>query len=1025
MIPRLPRQLKRLKFLCLCSCLMLVFQVGQAQTSTIKGVVTAGDDGSGLPRVSIREKGTTNGVVSELDGSYQITVAQGATLVFTFVGYISAEEVVGNRSTINVTLQPDLTELGEVVVVGYGTARKSDLTGSVASVSSEELTQIATPDVVQALQGRAAGVDVTVNSGEPGSGTRIRIRGVGTINNSDPLYVVDGFQTNDLSFLNPNDVESMEILKDASATAIYGSRGANGVVLITTKKAEQGKAKFVFDAYAGVQEVANTLDLTTAAEYAELRLEAFANDGITLPSDGDVFTRLDFVRQGNYRGTDWQDEIMQTAAMQNYSLSVSGGNDVQNYILTATYFSQEGVIKNTGMDKFFLRLKNRFSMTDWLNTGINIAYVNTDKSNYNGDQFSGVLPSVLRIDPVTPAFDVPTNNWGRADLAFINNPARIVDESQYDNTVENKIVANVDLEATIMDGLTFKTQFGIDLKNIHRKQFLPEFFIATDEARDQSSLFEQRAEQLSWVWSNYFTYTKEMGDHFINATLGVENQLSRWRSMNATGFDVPQETNLQFLSAANNPDFTVNSAQSQETLQSFFARANYSFKDKYVLTGTVRYDGSSRFLSDQRWGTFPSFSAGWIASDEDFFPAIKGLDFFKVRAGWGQVGNQNSVGNYSYVTRVSNNQLYTFNGQIVQGAASLELSNPEIQWETTETLNFGVDLGFMDNRVNVTADYFIRDTDDMILEVPIPVYAGTGRPFANAGSMRNQGVELSLGYKNYDNPFKYDFSFNIAKITNEVTSLGGGEPIASGDFSQVGNTTLTEEGSELAYFYGLRTDGIFNDQAELDAHVNGEGDPIQPAAQPGDVKFVDVNGDGVIDDNDRVNLGSAIPDFTFGFSSNFSYGNWDLRLFIHGSQGNELVNILSRYNLSSDGMENSRTRRLARWTPENPNTDEPRMTNADANGNILRFSDRYVEDGSFIRIKNIQIGYTFPTEKLSQWGVSSMRVYFSGDNLFTITDYTGFDPEVAGAFGNPLFSGVDLATYPPARVLRFGLNVTF
>lgn len=995
-----------------------------AQDRVISGQVLAMLDNTPLPGANVLVKGTTSGTVTDVDGGYSISVNENDVLVFSYIGYSSEEVPVSsiNGNSYNIALAEDISTLSEIVVVGYGSVKKSDVTGAVASVTPEEITKIATPDVVQALQGRVAGVQVIANSGEPGAGVKIRIRGVSSINGgSSPLYVVDGFQTGDISYLNPNDIQSVEILKDASATAIYGSRGASGVVVITTKKGVAGKPRFTFDAYGGIQQAGNTLDLLNAPEYATLRLEAYANDGIELDPLNEEFVRLDFAKQGGYEGTDWQDEILNAAPMQNYSLSVAGGSEKMKYSLSGTYFSQEGLVKNSGMEKFFFNLNTDYELSEWLSAGVIANFVNTDKSNYNNDFYSGVLPTAVAASPVIPAWDEPTQNFGRDDISYTNNAARIVSESKYDNYLANKLVGNIFLNAQIIEGLSFRTQLGLNLDNRKDKVYRPQFFMATDEARDRSELYERRGESFGWISTNYFTYERAFGDHSLTAMAGFEGQYGRYNDVSVTGFDVPLDENQHYLGAANDPEFVVRSYQDENALQSYFGRVNYSFLEKYLLTATVRYDGSSRFTEDYRWGVFPSATAGWILSQEQFMQNITPVSFLKVRAGWGQVGNQN-VGNYRFVTTVDINQLYVLGDQIVQGAAPRTLSNPSIQWETTETMNFGLDAGFLDDKLTLTADYFIKKTRDMLLSVPIPAYVGALSPTVNAGTMENKGIELALGYRNEAGKLRYEFNVNVDAIRNEITSLAGGEPISSGGVGKVGNTTRTEEGHEIAYFYGLQTDGIFNTEDELNAYVNADGDPILPAAGVGDVKFVDTNGDGKVDANDRVKLGSATPDFTFGFSTNLSYGNFDFSFLLTGVQGTEAVNGLAHLLRSSNGLNNSYSSRMDRWTPDNPNTDEPRMTFADANRNAETFSDRYVEDASYIRLRTIQLGYKLP---LSRFNIETLRVYIAADNLFTVTDYTGFDPEVADLYQNALYYGVDQATYPNPQVFRAGVNLKF
>lgn len=986
----------------------------------ISGKVT---DSEGEPLIGVNAmvKGTSRGAVTNIEGNFKLEASANDVIVLSYIGFVTEEVPVGNRSNIEVSLMEDIESLQEVVVVGYGTQKKSDITGAVTSVKADQLQEIATPDVLQALQGRVAGVQIIANSGEPGAGMRIRIRGTGSLNaGSDPLYVVDGFQTGDISYLNPNDIESMEILKDASATAIYGSRGANGVVLISTKKGKVGKPQFTFDAYGGVQQAARLMPLTNAAEYATLRLEAYENDGREIDPLNSEHARLLYARDGNYKGTDWQDEVLNPAPIQNYSLNVNGGNERQRYSVSGTYFNQEGMVKNSGMQKFFMNFNTDYKLSDWLTAGLVANFVNTDKSTYNNDFYGGILSTALAGSPIVPAWDYPSNNYGRNDISYTNSPARSADESKFHGYNATKLVGNLYLDAKIWGGLSFRTQIGVTTNNSLSKSYSPQFFMATDEARDRSELNENRSESMGWISTNYFSYEKSIADHDISATLGYEAQAGRYSSLSIRAFEVPADPAQHFIGAAKDPEPLFGSGQGHNALQSVFARANYSLKDRYLLTGTVRYDGSSNFTKDFRWGMFPSVSAGWVISEEQFLQNLSELSFLKLRAGWGQVGNQ-SIGANRYVTTVSINQRYSFADQIVQGAAPLRLSNPAIQWETAESLNFGFESGFFNNRVTLTADYFIKNMRDLLLTRPIPMYVGALAPTVNAGTMKNSGLELALGYRNSVGKLGYDVNFNMDFITNEVTSLAGGEPINGGGVGKLGNTTRTEEGHEVAYFFGLQTDGIFNTQAELDAHVL-EGNAIQPEAELGDVKFVDVDVDGEIDADDRVRLGSATPDFTFGFSSNFTYGNFDLSFQIIGVQGADAVLGLGSLLETSNGMNNSLISRLDRWTPENPNSNEPRMTFADLNQNAERFSDRYVEDASYVRLRNIQLGYNFP---LSDFNIQGLRVYVSADNLVTMTKYRGFDPEIAALYSSPFHYGVDQATYPVPKIFRAGINLKF
>ncbi|KAA6436845.1 TonB-dependent receptor [Dyadobacter flavalbus] len=1014
------------KSACMTVSLILVsWLMAFSQSQNISGTVSD-EKGEGLPGVGIVVKGTTIGTTTDVEGKFTLGLPENATtLVLSSVGMKSMEVPVDGKTVFAITMLSDERALNEVVVVGYGTTRKSDITGAVASVKAEQITQIATANPLQAIQGRVAGVNITSQSGEPGSGVRVRIRGVGTINNSDPLYVVDGFQTNDISFLAPGDIASMEILKDASATAIYGSRGANGVILVTTKRGKSGAPKISFDAYAGVQKAWNKVDLLNASQYATLRLESYANDGTVLPTDGTLYQTLNGFKQSGEKGTNWQDEVMQTGVMQNYSLNIMGGNEKHRYSLTGTYFDQQGIVKNTPMKKLFLRFNNDFYVTKWLNAGISAAYASTDRTPYFGDQYGGVLTSALSVSSLAKAWDPATNFWGKRPVpeGGAYNPARIVSEYKNNKAYQTLVNSNFFLDAKISKDLSFRTQFGMNWLTTHDKRYLPQYYLANDDQRQHSSLREGRGETLGWVWTNYLTYNKTFGKHNITAMAGIESQRSTFSDMRLTVLDVPNDKSQWYLSATKSTDYLLETGQSDESIQSYFGRVNYNFDERLLLTATLRRDGSSRFLPNNRWGTFPSFALGYNLAEESFIKSIPAISQLKLRAGWGQVGNQNSAANYGYVTTVSGNNMYVFGDNAVQGFAPTTASNPDLKWETTTSTNFGIDAGFFSNRLSLTADYFIKNTSDMIVRVPIPVFAGVGPPYVNAGSMSNKGVELALNYRSSVKDFTYDIGVNASKILNRVTDLGGGEPIAGGDVNGLGQTTRTEVGREIAVFYGLKTDGIFRTQADLDAYTK-EGTPIQPNAKPGDVKFVDLNNDGVIDNKDRTYLGSATPSFSFGFNTSLGYKGFDLSFFLQGVTGVELVNGLGHWMNNANGMFNSVASRMDRWTPENTNTDQPRMTQLNPNNND-QFSDRFVSNGNYVRFRNLTLGYTLPKTVLEKARISNLRIYVAADNLFTFTKYKGMDPEIGEFNNNPLNFGVDMGAYPQPRVGRIGLSVNF
>lgn len=996
-----------------------------AQDKVVQGTVR---DGSGetLPGASVKVKGTSVAASANLEGQYRIQVPPGSdTLVISFIGMLTKEVVIGIQTTIDVTLTNTGQSLDEVVVIGYGTARKADVTGATASVGNKELTQTATVDPVQALQGRVSGVDITSNSGQPGAGTRIRIRGIGTVNNSDPLYVVDGFQTGGIGNLTPDDIESIDILKDASATAIYGSRGANGVVLVTTKKGKIGAPVINFSSYAGFQQVYNKLDLVNGAQYATLVSQAFENDG--RPLDAAYVQPFQNALQSNAQGTNWQDAVIQNGFMQNYYLNYSGGTEKNQYLLSGNYFSQDGTIKNSGIKRYNARFNNNLTFNNWLKGGIIATYTRSDQTNYNRT----ALRNAALIDPLTPATPDPTTgNYQYAIVSQVPNPVRTINEQEFDKGYSNNLLGNLFASVQLAKPLSFRSDFGISYNNSRGTTYLPQYFIGSLDQRNQSALNESRNQNISWTLSNYLNYKSDFGKHGIDATLGQESQKNTNNGISLSAFDVPASPSLQYIAAARNNLYNAGSSAGENTLLSFFGRINYSFNNKYLVTATYRFDQSSRFLADNRLGKFPSFAVAWRVSEEGFLKNVKAISSLKLRVGYGEVGNQNSAPNYGFATTVTSNQNYVFNGVQQPGIIPTQLSNPNLKWENTKSTNFGLDVGFLQDRLSFTADYFIKKTSDMITLLPIPDYIGFAPPRANVGSIDNRGIELAINYRNNIGDFGYDIGANFTKIDNKVTSLGGGNPLASGNvFSQLGNTTLTSVGQPLASYYGLRTDGIFNDQAELSSYANSSGALIQPNAKLGDVKYVDANGDGAINAADYQNLGNATnPDFTYGFTSNFTYKQFDFNVFLQGVQGQELINGLSlALNKSSNfaaTWNNFYADRINAWTPTNTSTDEPRLTTRDLNRND-QFSDRYVEDGSYLRIKNVQLGYSFTPKMLSAVKVSSLRLYLSVDNLATLTKYRGFDPEISsnGFFDDPLAYGVDFGNYPQPRTFRFGVNV--
>ncbi len=1008
----------------------------------IRGVVT---DINGDPiigaNVSVKDN-AADGTITDLDGNFLLSVASNSKLVISYIGFKTQEvAVVAGKTNYTIKLQEDSKALDEVVVVGYGVMRKSDLTGSVGKVDVAELKKTSTLDAAQAMQGRLAGVNVISNSGNPGSGATIRIRGIGTINNSDPLYVVDGFPVGDISHLSPTDIESMEVLKDASATAIYGSRGANGVILVKTKSGTSGsKMEINANAYLGISQMAKTLKLADATQFANAwrEVQSASDDAEFASAHPLVQYVLDSEKGGNYlKGTDWQDEITRLAFSQRYNVSVQGSGDNYNYSHGVTYSDEQGVVKGSEMQKFMFHSNNTYKLFKNVQLGLNMNYVWYKRpGNQDSDFYAGAIPGALRTDPISAAWDSYTGFYGENYYSpSQKNPALAIWQDKYKSTRDHRFIGNfyLQIDDLFVKGLSFRAQYGRVYTFNDYKEFSPLYYITAVQKNDEQTLYQKRYNGDTWVNTDYFSYNGSFGKLNVNATLGIELQSYQGSDIWAKGYDVPEDADLQYLGAHKDAvKFDLGGGKGQNRLASYFFRSNFSWNNRYLLTATVRYDGTSRFMEKNRWGWFPSFSGGWNIANENFMESVKEtLSQLKLRAGWGKVGNQGSAGDFDYVSSVVGGYTYAFNGLPVAGSVQQKLANEELTWESAEQYNVGIDYGFFDNKLNGSIDYFVRKTKDMILSRPIPTYAGKQRPSVNAGTMKNEGVELTINYRDVIGQLNYNVGFNITWLKNRVTSLAGGDPIRSGGVGRMGSTTKTEEGKEIAYFYGYKTGGIFKSQADLDAYVTADGAPIvgQGGVRPelGDVMYIDRNGDGAITEDDMTYLGSASPDFTGGFNLSLGYKNFDFTLFMNYSIGNEIVNSMYQSLYSSRMFETNISRDMAlnHWSATNPEGNLPRLTKSDPNKNDETFSDRLVENGSYLRIKQIQLGYTLPRRWTMKAGIKDLRVYAAIDNLHTFTKYSGLDPEVFGLYGNPLYYGVDMVNYPQPRTYSFGLNITF
>ncbi len=991
---------------------------------SVSGIVKD-SHGEPLAGATVVIKGTTTGTTTNATGKFQLTVnSKKAILVVSFVGFTTQKLLVGDKTYFNVILKEVPTGLNEVIVVGYGTSKKSDLTGAISSVNADQLTIMSNQNPLSAIQGKMAGVNITKTSGAPGAAFMVRIRGIGTINNSNPIYIVDGFPVSDISYLSVNDIKSVEVLKDASATAIYGSRGANGVILVTTKKANKAGVHFSLNYNYGVQSATKQIPMLNAWQFATLYREAETNAGLILTPYENKVTQ--YVIAHKSIGTNWQNLVFQKfTPVQNINLSFSGRTGRNTYLASIFYNTNKGLVKYNNFSKLDLHLSNMYTISDKITLDIGVFYSRIDRHEIN----NGTLNSALYMDPITQPWDKNTNNYGAKMFNQIEatNPALLIDNSKYNGlSYTNRFVGNVGLTVKdlFINGLSFKSLFGIDSKEIQGKGYWPKYYVDISTYNSESSLYQNRRNIVSIDWTNYLTYNKILRHNIIKVTLGTEmlGVKDGWTS--ATAYDIPNDPNLMYFNLAQD----VNRKTLEGTIQdyrllSYFARVNYKFKDRYLLTASVRADGSSKFINKNRWGVFPSVAVAWNIKNESFLKDIDVISSLKIRAGWGVVGNQNSLNNpYAYASTITQlSRPYVLGGNIVNGYYPNSLANKNIKWESTETYNIGIDLALFEYKLTVNANVFQNTTRDMIAAPQAPLYVGYQASPSNIGSVRNRGVGVSLGYNDNAGDFHYRINFNITTFKNKVLSLGTSSAIIAGMLPRLDPTTYTMVGGEIGAFWGLKTHGIFT-QKSLDA-LHAKYPNYQPNAKPGDVWFVDYNGDHRIDKvGDRQYLGSAIPDFTGGLNIQLNWKNFDLNMYFLGSYGNKIVDGQYVYIHGSNIKSNWSA---DMWNRSHGNiiTNIPRLTVADPNGNSSTFSDRYVKDGSYLRFKNLQIGFNFPESVCNKMKLSGFRIYFSADNLFTLTKYPGWDPEPV-SYGT-LNGGVDYGTYPLSRVFSLGINLKF
>ncbi|WP_313381887.1 TonB-dependent receptor [Proteiniphilum saccharofermentans] len=1007
--------------------------VRQAGRKTVTGKVLD-ENGDPVIGANIVEKGTTNGTVTNIDGDFTLTVENNAVIQISYIGYLVQEVNSTGRNSVNIVLQEDSKTLDEIVVVGYGTMRKRDLTGSVSSIKSEDIQRSPVTSLDQAIQGKAAGVQVSQASSAPGGRVLIRVRGGNSLSSSnEPLYVVDGFPVsaggsaggngtaqNPLATLNTADIASIEILKDASATAIYGARGANGVVLITTKRGDIGRPRVTLDAYHGVQTVAKKLDMMNAREYATLVNEARANDGQSpvFPNPNNPYYFPDISALGE--GVDYQDEVFTSAPTQNYNLSVVGGNDGIRYSVGGGYFGQDGIIKNSNFNRASFRSNLDIKIVPSLTVSTNItashSWANGMPSEGDGGGGTGgVVHGAVVMPASVPIYDADGNYTMTNPTPGgtpSNNPVATVNHYK-DNQEIDRFLGSVDANWEIMKDLTLKITFGADLSTANRAFYWPK---QTHRGNSKNGEANQRyRKDVSYLNENILTYNKVLGDHSFNVVGGYTWQIFHYKHFEASSTGYSTDLYLANNLGAGTTYGQPGSNRSQNQLASYLGRLNYIYKDRYLFTLTARADGSSKFGANNKWSFFPSFAVAWRASEEAFLREVDWLSNLKVRASYGKTGNQN-IDNYKSLAMLGTMN-YALGGMLNSGVGPNNIPNPDLKWETTASTDVGLDIGLFNNRLSLVVDYYYKKTTDLLWNISTPSSVGFGSIFKNIGSLENKGLEITLGADVFTGEFKWNTQMNWSRNRNKVLEIPGYTPSTQGTLSghlKVNGSWL-EPGLPVGVWNLLKYDGVFQDQAQLEAGPRSSAND-----KLGDARFVDKNGDGKINyTDDRMIVGDPNPDFIYGWTNNFSFKGFDFSVYLQGSYGNDIINIQRAETNISGPWGNQRREILNRWTPTNTNTNVPRArVTVDP---LLLQSDWLIEDGSYMRVKTMTLGYTFGNVRF----MNSLRLYVTGQNLFTITNYSGFDPEVNSQGNSNLQLGVDYNAYPSAKAVLFGVNISF
>lgn len=1027
----------------LLSVFMLQSGFAQQKTLSVTGKVTATSDGMGIPGANITVEGGGASTSTDFDGSYKINVKSDDVLKVTVLGFRSQKISVNNQSTINFALQTETSDLKEVVVIGYGSMKKKLVTNAVTQVSGDNLAKTNTTSALQALQGQAAGLQITSTSGQPGEGLNVVIRGVGSTGGSTPLYVVDGILTGDISYLSNSDIESISVLKDAASAAIYGSQASNGVILVTTKRGKRGSAgKITFDQYYGLQSVARKVDLLDATEYATILNEAAVNSG-----KNPYFTNAQIAALG--KGTNWMDKMLvDNAATKNFAFGASGGSDNSVYSTSLSYLGQEGVVGGADLsnyERYNFRFNSEHKLyKDVVTIGENLSFAYINKNGIGvGNQYNNSLRSSFQTTPLLPMYDANGNYYDTSNsnssepwLNGVANPYALMVYNNQNESNNQKLLGNVYLQIEPIKNLTFKTTLGLDYYAGEGHSYSPEYQLSIYAFSKFDRVFQSMNKGKTLTWDNLATYKfKVAEEHHFETMLGTSSINYDGTSMETANADaVYSDLDHAWLDNTTNKDGSKISfkGKKEETKRmSYYGRLNYDYKETYLINATFRVDGSSVFSPENQWGYFPSVSAGWVVSNEEFLNDSKAINFLKLRASWGQVGNQNARA-FQYLSPIKTDYTnYIFGNAegadaLTPGAYPNRLANPDLKWETSEQIDLGFDAKFLDNALSVTFDAYQKTNKDWIILAPILATAGADAPYVNGGDVVNKGLELSLQYQNKIGEFNYSVSANGAYNENKVGQIPNADGIIHGLsnelYDNAGEFYRAENGHPLGYFWGYKTGGVFQNQAQIDNYKSANGVVLQPTAAPGDIIYQNVNGDDKISDLDKTEIGKPNADFTYGFTLSASYKAFDFTAMANGVTGNQIV---QSYRNQSGAYGNYTTEILSRWHGEGSSNTMPRVT--EDNKNFTQFSDLYVKNGDFLRISTVTIGYDFAKMKFGKpFFASQFRLYFSALNLYTFTKYNGMDPEIGFGSSNndqKFSSGVDVGYYPRPRTFMLGLNV--